>query len=1242
MMKSLLLTALFLLIFTRLVSAQQQPFENQSRSAKKWYQQALRLQQKGNYTSSLVLFEKASQQFKKQRLWRKHIDCDNEFTHSLILLGRYNEALKKAGQTLQESLTNLKDTTLVVVPYTNLGTIYFEKGEYDKALTYYNKVLQIQRTLFGDDHLKLVDSYINLGNVYTSKAEYDKALAYFQKSVQIRRSFLGNTHPDLAYSYFLIGNIYFYKREFDKALDNHQKALKSRLAHFGKIHPEVANSYNSLGSVYQHKGEYDTALEYHLKALQMRRTIYGEKHLRTADSYNNLGSLYRVRGEYTKALEYLQKGLQIRRATLKESHHSVSESYIRLGSLYQVTGEYEKALEYHQKALQGFLATFGKVHPAVADSYKELGNTYFDKGEYDKALENYQQTLEIRRVVSGEAHTSVGNSYYVIGNVYAAKGEYDKALEYFHKALQIRVAVHGEMHHNVADSYNNLGNIYQAKGDYTLALEYHQKALLIRLKVLNESHPKVADSYNNLGKLYYAKKDYGKALEYHQKAVNTYLKSLGESHPGVAEAYNNLGNIYQAQGDYKLALEYHQKALQGYRKTFGNAHPGVADTYNYLGNVYRLKDEPRKSLQLFQKAIMANVPSFQDSLISHNPILAGHTKPYLTPVTLLLSLQSKAEVLEHLFNQSHAIKDLILALQTSCSADSVAYKIQQNYTGENDKVAFTASAMKLYQQALPLCLKVYQLTKDQRYLDKAFYFAERGKASVLTASLAESKAKTFAEIPDSLLQQDQLFRSQMAQFSQRLVKELAKGKEADSSKLVFYQNNLFRAHLQQEKLVNQLEKKYPKFYSLKYQLQAVTPKQLQGVLDEKTALLDYVLTDTLLQVFIMGRKFYKVESVVLDSLFQRRLTAFRESILYKDHDLHQQVAYALYQLFIPASLPKSIKSLIIIPAGELTTFPFEALLTKPREVKEDKRKAYLLKKYNVSYAYSAGLLYERLIQTQETENKQLLAMAPVFESPARSNQRANIQTKLFHQENYEESELERVNNRNNITSQIINQQLDNVDIERNKKYYSDVRNNIIPETLLLEGKYPRPLPASEREVKNIAQLFQAKGVPAKVFLHQQASENQIKSLETAQYNFIHLATHGFVNEKYPELSGLVLAPDKTDQEDGILYTGEIYNLHLKADLVTLSACETGLGKIVPSEGVIGLTRALLYAGAKNIMVSVWKVSDESTADLMEDFYRQLLSGKSKARALHAAKRKMLKQDRYSQPYYWAPFILIGK
>jgi CHAT domain-containing protein len=186
------------------------------------------------------------------------------------------------------------------------------------------------------------------------------------------------------------------------------------------------------------------------------------------------------------------------------------------------------------------------------------------------------------------------------------------------------------------------------------------------------------------------------------------------------------------------------------------------------------------------------------------------------------------------------------------------------------------------------------------------------------------------------------------------------------------------------------------------------------------------------------------------------------------------------------------------------------------------------------------------------------------------------------------------------------------------------------------------LPGTESEVNEIAQLFASSNYTAATNLRTQANEAVVKNNNIKNYNLLHFATHGVVDENNPELSRIYLQPS-SDSEDGNLFSGEIYNLQLNADLVTLSACQTGLGKISKGEGVIGLSRALVYAGAKNIIVSFWSVADQSTAKLMTDFYKELLSNKSTgySESLRKAKLNLIQSDQYAAPFYWAPFILIG-
>jgi CHAT domain-containing protein len=185
------------------------------------------------------------------------------------------------------------------------------------------------------------------------------------------------------------------------------------------------------------------------------------------------------------------------------------------------------------------------------------------------------------------------------------------------------------------------------------------------------------------------------------------------------------------------------------------------------------------------------------------------------------------------------------------------------------------------------------------------------------------------------------------------------------------------------------------------------------------------------------------------------------------------------------------------------------------------------------------------------------------------------------------------------------------------------------------------LPGTEEEVRVIDDLFSRHEYQRTTLTHNRATEDELRQAQLSQYRYLHFATHGVVDETHPELSRIYLSGG--GKNDGLLYSGEIYNLELNADLVTLSACQTGLGKISRGEGVIGLSRALAYAGARRMMVSLWKVSDASTSLMMQTFYEELLGpgAADAAKDLRTAKLKLIESGKYAAPYYWAPFILIG-
>ena len=307
----------------------------------------------------------------------------------------------------------------------------------DMARTFFDLFCQAdeKELLPDEDEIDKARRYNKIGRVFNNQiGDYDKALEYYFKALEIREKVLDKEHPDIATSYNNIGSVYDDKGDYDKALEYYFKALEIREKVLGKEHPDIATLYNNIGFVYGTKGDYDKALEYHLKALAIKEKVLGEEHPSTATLYNNIGYVYYSKGDYDKALEYHLKALEIREKVLGKEHPDTATSYNNIGNVYSDKGKYDKALEYYFKDLAISEKVLGKEHPDTAFSYNNIGNVYYSKGDYDNALEYLFKALEIREKKLGPKHPFTRTTYRNIGNVYMKMGNKEEAQKWYDKA----------------------------------------------------------------------------------------------------------------------------------------------------------------------------------------------------------------------------------------------------------------------------------------------------------------------------------------------------------------------------------------------------------------------------------------------------------------------------------------------------------------------------------------------------------------------------------------------------------------------------------------------------------------------------------------------------------------------------------------------------------------------------------------------------------------------------------------
>ncbi len=912
------------------------------------------------------------------------------------------------------------------------------------------------------------------------------------------------------------------------------------------------------------------------------------------------GSILRQQGKYDSAKIVAQSALHLHRKGGSANPDIESDVYTLLAGVWFNMGDHDSALAFNRRILTLFNEPNEEQQLKISGTYNAIAGIYETRGDYQKALNFFIQSLSIRMRVLGEKHPDISNILNNIAAIHFRNGDHDLALEYYLRSLSIMTEILPGDHPSFGIRYNNISMAYRGKGEFDKAVEYGEKSREIFFKKLGPRHANVAGVINKIGRTYSDVRQYDKALEYYQSALSIWKEVLGEKHPNVLQSYFNIGEAYGNVKKFDEAKRWLGQSLQLRRETLGEKNVKVAQSYNALGTTYSVLGNYDSALINFQHAMIALVEGFDDSSVAANP----QTLKSPSDLDLLAALSGKARTLFLHGVKTKYSPDLRTSLDTYERTIQLIENIRRGFGSEGSKLQLSRMSFDVYERAIECALKLSDMTQDVSFGAAAFFFAERSKAGILSDAIAESEAKQFAGIPDSLLEQESALVTDLTYTETQIQKEREKREKANTSKIAAWENSLFDTHRKYENLTKIFERNYPDFYSLKHQSNLITLKEVQQSLpDKKSALVEYVVGDSTVTIFAITKTQWIVKSRTIPSL-NEQVKQFRLSVYNVESEGYASLAHSLYtQLIAPVqSGLKGISKIHIVPDGILNYLPFEALLMKnPGKEINFSTTPYLLKQYEIHYQVSARFLAEsqsitHLYPPSRGAASGFVGFAPVFSDPP----------------------------------------------DHSKAIYAAASDRVT-RSRTVDGKEFAELKESENEVKGIYDLFNAKKNPATIFLHTNASESNLKSENISRSRFIHIATHGLINEAKPKLSGIIFAaPEKGSSDDGILYSGEVYNLKLNADLVVLSACETGLGIIVKGEGMLGLTRGFMYAGAKNILVSLWQVADKSTAELMVEFYRNILNNQSYSTALRNAKLAMIKKGKYAHPVEWSPFVLTGK
>ena len=896
-------------------------------------------------------------------------------------------------------------------------------------------------------------------------------------------------------------------------------------------------------------------------------------------------------------------------------------------------------LEEYRGTLAGLwvlsrLVAWPPLFEAAGDTYRRaltlhsIGIAYYGLNEARKALDYFDQTITLavalndRRLEAG-AHTYAGGMRDIVGDV-------DKALDHYQRA--IKLSRNGGSRFAEGSALSNIGKIYSDLADWQQALAFYEQALTV-YKSLTDAKPSEALTLNNIGVAYSRSGEQEKALDYLQQALA--LQRAAKDKNSESRSLINIGRVYRLMGEYQKAQTSYSQAQAIQKETNNRAHQ--ADTLDEIGIAYSEEGQLDKALDYLNQAvqiqhtlgnlrregvILANLGEAYNRLRQPDKATEQFTKA-LSILQEIGDLSASARALEGLARAEDSRGKLDDARKHIEESLALIETVRTRASNLQMRSAYRASVENAYEFYIDVLMQQHAKDPSQRRDAEALQASERGRARNLLEQLGESRVNIRQGVDANLLQKErELTRLLNAKAERELQLKARKGSADELATLRREIGSLEEDYQQVQAAIRQTSPQY----SALTQPQPLGLKEIQQQLDADTLLLEYSLGKERSYLWAVGRdslKSYvlpgqqeieKAKDQVYESLTARSVVKSLETpaqrssrIAQADKDFEQAAGELSRMILAPAASELGSKRLVIVADGALQYVPFAAL-SVPSSSRTSLPTQPLIVDHEVISlpSVSAFAVQRENLANRELAPKTLAVVAdPVFST---SDPRVKK------------------------------------DAGQNSSDTSTRSFEHLPANTAAGSQLSIPrLPFTRWEADRILAVARA-GSNLKA-LDFRATRTMATSGELSKYRYVHFATHGYLDTSRAGLSAIVLSlfDEEGKPQDGFLRTHDVYNLKLPAELVVLSACETGLGKDVRGEGLEGLTRGFMYAGARRVVVSLWNVNDKATASLMQRLYTGMLrSNKTPAAALRAAQIEMLRTAQWQSPYYWAPFVMQGE
>ncbi len=887
---------------------------------------------------------------------------------------------------------------------------------------------------------------------------------------------------------------------------------------------------------------------------------------------------------------------------------SIEEKETRIQAIQEYTNEsYENALNLFNILLEIRINKYGRDSTQVANVLTSIGAIKSRLGLYDQAIPILEEAAGIySSSVLEKDLLKLATVQQNLAICFNAKGDFEKAEQYYENAGRIYEKLNVSALNNYETYLLNMAGFYL---DYKII----DKAEKLNDKAFQYHTDKTQDfkKWNNKGQIAYLKGDYPESIRLFKKTIEVGEQDNGTDFTGKDIVYLNLGLSYLEMENFDLSLENYQIAKALIEKGSGKQVSAYSSCLKDMGINYLRKSERESNLENFlelkKKNIETSLDYFQKAIIAVSQEFTSadwkdNSEPQnaVDKIKLLDALKNKAGALYQLAllnekqeNYDNYISQMKLSLHVYDISIKTIQLIRNGFQSPESRLFLSENEHPVYSEAMEVAARLYEKTGERIYFEKGFEISERSRSADFQTMLRELQAKEFSGMPDSLLQKETELKGEIAAYENFIFNE-SSAPEPDLKKINVWKDKVFSLTQSYQQMIEVVEKQYPRYYQYKYADPIVSVQKVQQSLDRREVFIEYFIREKKktsqgeLYTFVITDHEYKIIRKPIDDNFSKNVDNF---LRFLKNGMVLNTRKADYVQF--ARNASDLYKLLIEPVVPL--YQNYRLVIVP-----DDKLSYL--------PFDAFLASPADTTKMDFRNLDYLVHHHAISYTYSA-------TLLYY---YFQNNLK-------YSNRIAAFAPDYPTVNPTSKEDAEINEFL-------------PLPGAQAEVSGLTEL-----IPGDQFIGPKATKEAF--LQNAEnYDIIHLAMHTILNDTLPLYSKMVFSPENSGKKERTLNTFEIYNLKLRSDMVVLSGCNTGSGKLQKGEGVMSLARAFLYAGCPSIIMTLWNVEDASSSSIMIEFYRNIKNGYSKDEALRRAKIKYISQadPMKAHPYFWLGYVSIGK